>query len=174
MPGCRGASSGGRSGGGTVGARIRGLGVSGRGRGVLGDHTGVATRNTGPYIYIYIYTHVQTSIDMSSFPFGVDGETKERSPTDPRGGVLDGGGGALLLVRSLRSSRRSWWDGCGLGSVLLVVWLGDSVCLLWLKNKQQGLRRFWSMFPLTRVPFCLFWVGRWLGGLGWWVWWVFG
>ena len=52
MPGCRGASSGGRGGGGTVGARIRGLGVSG---GVLGDHTiwggvGVATRNTGPYI----------------------------------------------------------------------------------------------------------------------------
>ena len=62
MPGCRGASSGGRGGGGTVGDRIRGLGVSGRGgggRGVLGDpyHMeggggggGVATRDTGPYI----------------------------------------------------------------------------------------------------------------------------
>ena len=24
---------------------------------------------------------------------------------------------------------------------------------LWLKIKQQGLRGFWSMFPLTRVPF---------------------
>ena len=24
---------------------------------------------------------------------------------------------------------------------------------MWLKNKQEGLRRFWSMFPLTRVPF---------------------
>ena len=23
----------------------------------------------------------------------------------------------------------------------------------WLKIKQEGLRRFWSMFPLTRVPF---------------------
>ena len=23
---------------------------------------------------------------------------------------------------------------------------------LWLKIKQEGLRRFWSMFPLTRVP----------------------
>ena len=37
VPGCRGASSGGRGGGGTVGDRIRGLGVSGRGGGVLGD-----------------------------------------------------------------------------------------------------------------------------------------
>ena len=24
---------------------------------------------------------------------------------------------------------------------------------VWLKIKQDGLRRFWSMFPLTRVPF---------------------
>ena len=24
---------------------------------------------------------------------------------------------------------------------------------LWLKIKQEGLRGFWSMFPLTRVPF---------------------
>ena len=24
---------------------------------------------------------------------------------------------------------------------------------VWLKIKKQGLRRFWSMFPLTRVPF---------------------
>ena len=24
---------------------------------------------------------------------------------------------------------------------------------MWLKIKQEGLRRFWSMFPLTRVPF---------------------
>ena len=23
----------------------------------------------------------------------------------------------------------------------------------WLKIKQEGLRRFWSMFPLSRVPF---------------------
>ena len=55
MPGCQGASSGGRGGGGTVGDRIRGLGVSGRGRGgpggpipSLGGGGGVATRNTGP------------------------------------------------------------------------------------------------------------------------------
>ena len=47
MSGCRGASSGGRGGGGTVGDRIRGLGVSGRGGGggggVLGDpyHMGI-------------------------------------------------------------------------------------------------------------------------------------
>ena len=62
MPGFLGASSGGRGGGGTVGARIRGargLGPGGGG-GLLGDHTiwgggGVATRNTGPYMYIYIY-----------------------------------------------------------------------------------------------------------------------
>ena len=26
---------------------------------------------------------------------------------------------------------------------------------LWLKIKQEGLRRSWSMFPLTRVPFCV-------------------
>ena len=24
---------------------------------------------------------------------------------------------------------------------------------VWLKIKQEGLRRLWSMFPLTRVPF---------------------
>ena len=63
MPGCRGASSGGRGGGGTVGDRIRGLGVSGPwGGGVLGDpyHMGggggggVATRDTGPYICTYV------------------------------------------------------------------------------------------------------------------------
>ena len=24
---------------------------------------------------------------------------------------------------------------------------------VWLKIKPEGLRRFWSMFPLTRVPF---------------------
>ena len=63
MPGCRGASSGGRGGGGTVGDRIRGLGVSGpRGGGgpggpiPYGGGGGVATRDTGPYIYIYIYS----------------------------------------------------------------------------------------------------------------------
>ena len=28
-----------------------------------------------------------------------------------------------------------------------------TVICVWLKIKQQGLRRFWSMFPLTRVPF---------------------
>ena len=39
VQGCRGASSGGRGGGGTVGASIRGLGVSAGGGGVLGDHT---------------------------------------------------------------------------------------------------------------------------------------
>ena len=61
MPGCRGASSGGRGGGGTVGARIRGLGVSGRGGGggvggpIPSGEKGVATRNTGPYIHIYVY-----------------------------------------------------------------------------------------------------------------------
>ena len=27
--------------------------------------------------------------------------------------------------------------------------------LVWLKIKQEGLRRCWSMFPLTRVPFWL-------------------
>ena len=26
-------------------------------------------------------------------------------------------------------------------------------CWVWLKIKEEGLRRFWSMFPLTRVPF---------------------
>ena len=58
MPGCRGASSGGRGGGGSVGDRIRGLGVSGRGGGGKGlkdpyhmGGGGVATRNTGPYIF---------------------------------------------------------------------------------------------------------------------------
>ena len=47
----------GRGGGGTVGDRIRGLGVSGRGGGgglgpipYGGGGGGVATRNTGPYI----------------------------------------------------------------------------------------------------------------------------
>ena len=63
VPGCRGASSGGRGGGGTVGARIWGLGVSGRGGGgVLGDpyHIGgggggLATEHATIYIYIYIY-----------------------------------------------------------------------------------------------------------------------
>ena len=61
MPGCRGASSGGRGGGGTVSDRIRGLGVSGRGGGGGGGPIpyggGVATRNTGPYIYIVLYTY---------------------------------------------------------------------------------------------------------------------
>ena len=28
----------------------------------------------------------------------------------------------------------------------MIIWV-------WLKIKQEGLRRFWSMFPLTRVPF---------------------
>ena len=68
MPGCRGASSGGRGGGGTVGDRIRGLGVSGRGGGgrswgthtILGGGGGVATRDTGPYIYIYRYMSICT------------------------------------------------------------------------------------------------------------------
>ena len=64
MPGCRGASSGGRGGGGggTVGDRIRGLGVSGpRGGGVSwGTHTiwgggGGGGSNTGHgTIYTYI------------------------------------------------------------------------------------------------------------------------
>ena len=30
---------------------------------------------------------------------------------------------------------------------------GELVVWVWLKIKQEGLRRFWSMFPLTRVPF---------------------
>ena len=71
----------GRGGGGTVGARIRGLRVSGRragGGGVLGDHTiwggggGVATRNTGPYIYTisrYVYIYELVSEPLDWFPF---------------------------------------------------------------------------------------------------------
>ena len=66
MPGCRGASSGGWGAAGTVGDRIRGLGVSGRwGGGVLGDpyHMGGGggggggsnTEHGTIYIYIYIY-----------------------------------------------------------------------------------------------------------------------
>ena len=32
-------------------------------------------------------------------------------------------------------------------------WHPRGVCTwVWLKIKQEGLRRFWSMFPLTRVP----------------------
>ena len=58
-----GASGWGRGEGGTVGARIRRLGVSGwRGGGSWGTHTiwggGVATRNTGPYIYIYVFIYI--------------------------------------------------------------------------------------------------------------------
>ena len=64
MPGCRGASSGGRGGGGTVGDRIRGLGVSGPrgGGGSWGTHTiwgggGGGGSNTG-HGTIYIYIHI--------------------------------------------------------------------------------------------------------------------
>ena len=52
--------------GGTVGARIRGSGSRVGGAGGLGDpyHLGggggVATRNTGPYIYTYIYIYFYT------------------------------------------------------------------------------------------------------------------
>ena len=71
LAGRRGASLGGRGEGGTVGARIRGLGVSGwRGGGVLGPIPsgggGVGTRNTGPYIdihtciYIIIYIYIKS------------------------------------------------------------------------------------------------------------------
>ena len=31
--------------------------------------------------------------------------------------------------------------------------LTSSLKRVWLKIKQEGLRRFWVMFPLTRVPF---------------------
>ena len=31
--------------------------------------------------------------------------------------------------------------------------VGSDKYWLWLKIKLEGLRRFWSMFPLTRVPF---------------------
>ena len=54
-------------GGGTVGDRIRGLGVSGRGGagGPIpdgGGGGGVATRNTGPYIHIDIYIYIYVCI----------------------------------------------------------------------------------------------------------------
>ena len=32
-------------------------------------------------------------------------------------------------------------------------WVKTPLKWLWLKIQQEGLRRFWSMFPLTRVPF---------------------
>ena len=68
VSGCQGASSGHRGGGGTVGARMRGLGLSGRGGGVLGDpyhpggggggvaggRGGSTTEDRTSYIYIYI------------------------------------------------------------------------------------------------------------------------
>ena len=62
MPGFLGASSGGRGGGGTVGARIPGLGVSGPGGGALGGpyHMGGGgggsnTEHGTIYIYIYVF-----------------------------------------------------------------------------------------------------------------------
>ena len=53
MPGFLGASSGGRGGGGTVGARIRGLGVSGPAWGTIPDGGGGSNTEHGT-IYIYI------------------------------------------------------------------------------------------------------------------------
>ena len=38
-------------------------------------------------------------------------------------------------------------------SMFRCVMQGSLYIGLWLKLKQEGLHRFWSMFPLTRVPF---------------------
>ena len=43
-----------------------------------------------------------------------------------------------------------WWCMWGRPPTTLLQ-VGD--IWVWLKIKQEGLRRFWSMFPLTRVPF---------------------
>ena len=61
--GCRGASSGGRGGGGTVGDRIRGLGVSGRGGGGGGSwknpyHMGGGGGSNTEHGTIYTYIHM--------------------------------------------------------------------------------------------------------------------
>ena len=54
--------------------------------------------------------------------------------------------------------RSQWTAGLGLRFYLPGFLFGPSVFVphigyIWLKIKQEGLRRFWSMFPLTSVPF---------------------
>ena len=41
---------------------------------------------------------------------------------------------------------RTHWLGMLTDLLTMTIWV-------WLKIKQEGLLRFWSMFPLTRVPF---------------------
>ena len=65
MPGFLGASSGGRGGGGTVGARIRGLGVSGPGGGGSWGtipYGGGGGSNTEHVIYIWYPLHSPPSL----------------------------------------------------------------------------------------------------------------
>ena len=53
-----------------------------------------------------------------------------------------------LCQMRARSAGRSL-DGLG----VLAKNTTNTAMWVWLKIKQAGLRRFWSMFPLTRVPF---------------------
>ena len=69
MPGCRSASSGGRGASGTVGDRIRGLGVSGRWGGAgpggpipYGGGGGSNTEHRTIYRYIHIYIYMKKSL----------------------------------------------------------------------------------------------------------------
>ena len=54
---------------------------------------------------------------------------------------------AILLEASTRDVASSFY------SPFKMHWLGPMFIWVWLKINQEGLRRFWSVFPLTRVPF---------------------
>ena len=103
VQGCRGASSGGRGGGGTVGGLGPGGGVPG-GPYHMGGGGGVATRNTGPYIYVY--THF-------SMYFRVPVQTRWPSDAKVRLGRLRESFGWPLLCSRLGMA--AVYDGQGVG-----------------------------------------------------------
>ena len=54
------------------------------------------------------------------------------------------------ILAGQRSTRATLWDK---RTFLAVAQMQEHKVWVWLRIKQEGLPRFWSMFPLTRIDF---------------------
>ena len=103
------------------------------------------------YIYIYVYVH-ETIYPYSKTPGTPMAQTYIQLPSSRWFGLVVGRleAGFLLILCRNRANPPNHQSKPPIEECLIQ----GSVQLNWqrLKIKEPGLRRFWSIFPLTRVP----------------------
>ena len=105
-------------------------------------------KNIYIYIYVLLYMYVVMWISLRK---RVPGRQKHTQAPSDNG--VDHFDGSFRRHPNPGKEKLSAW-GCEVeGGEQQKTYQARKSIWLWLKVKQEGLRGFWSMFPLTKVPF---------------------